>query len=402
MARWRRRASALAISTTLALAGTGLAPEVTQALPDTAAPQLGLNRLIRTSPFVGSTTTARDNEGSAYVASDNALWMVDDNGNSAYEIDRTTGTLRRRIDSTVFANAPQLNVGTSAGRPRTEDLEAAAYDASADVLYLFSGSTGATPTVFRFVRDGAQRFQVESWQPLASEYTAAGWRLADDRLYIANGSTIRTFNYEANTLGAGFSISGLSKILGLDFDDGTGDLVAVNASEELVRASMTTRTILPGWRLDLDEFGILDSRAVEVIGEQVFVSDGLDTRAATDPMNHAIFVLDVGPRRVTVHLSTAEQTRLAQLLGFFGSPNAETLLRTGVEVLAYINAVSPSPTPTPAVLGPPGTATTHTITWRVEELPNLDAVKARWVLNDEDAHRLGFNVLSYIAAVSGT
>ncbi len=402
MARGVQRVSAMAISATLVLGAIGFFPGNAQALPDASVPQLALNRLIRTSPFVGSSTSVRDNEGSAYVARDNALWMVEDNGSAAYEIDRTTGTLRRTIDATAFANARRLDVGDPAGMSRTKDLEAAAYDANADVLYAFSGSTSATPTVFRLTRDGSHRFQVESWQPLASEYTAAGWRLADGRLYIANDSTIRTLNYAANTVGVGFSISGLSKIRGLDFDDGTGDLVAVNASEELVRASMTTRMILPGWKLDLKGFGILDSRAVEVIGEQVFVSDGLDTRAATDPMNHAIFVLDVGPRRVTVHLSAAEQTRLTQLLEFYGFPNTETLLKTGVGVLAYINAIDPSPSPTPVVLDPPGTATTRTVTWRADELPSLDVVKARWVLNDEDAHRFGFNVLSYIAALSGS
>ena len=39
-----------------------------------------------------------------------------------------------------------------------------------------------------------------------------------------------------------------------------------------------------------------DTRGVEVIGEQVFVSDGYDFRSSSDPMNHAIFVYDVtGP-----------------------------------------------------------------------------------------------------------
>ena len=39
-----------------------------------------------------------------------------------------------------------------------------------------------------------------------------------------------------------------------------------------------------------------DTRGVEVIGEQVFVSDGYDFRSSGDPMSHAIFVFDVsGP-----------------------------------------------------------------------------------------------------------
>jgi PKD repeat protein len=45
-----------------------------------------------------------------------------------------------------------------------------------------------------------------------------------------------------------------------------------------------------------DRSGLRDTRAVEVIGEQLLVTDGDDGRSASDPMNHAVFVLDVtGP-----------------------------------------------------------------------------------------------------------
>jgi trimeric autotransporter adhesin len=79
----------------------------------------------------------------------------------------------------------------------------------------------------------------------------------------------------------------------------TGDLLAVNNKQCLYRASMTTRTLLTGWNgISLTSFGLLDTRAVEVIGEQVLVTDGADSavRPHTDPMSHAVFVLDVrGP-----------------------------------------------------------------------------------------------------------
>ena len=292
----RRRARAFLVAGMVAVAATVALGCVARALPNTSQPQLSLNRLIRTSPFVGTTVSVRDNEGTAYVASDNALWMADDNSNSIYEIDQTAGALRRQISVTAFVNAPRLGVGTPAGTTRNQDLEAIAYDANADVLYAFSGSTSSVPTAYRLARDASHRFQVESWQPLSSEHTGAGWRLADGRLYLANGSSLNTYDYATNTLGATFSISGLTKIFGIDFDDASGDLVAVNSSEQLIRASMSTHTILPGWKISLSGFGVADSRAVEIIGNQLFVSDGLDTRASTDPMNHAIFVLDVtGP-----------------------------------------------------------------------------------------------------------
>ncbi len=384
-----------------AILGTAIAPGLAAALPTTTQPGLALNRLIRTSPFTGSTVRVRDNEGSAYVASDDSLWMVDDNSNAAYEINRTTGALKRTISEPSFANAPRLGVGTHAGSSRDGDLEAVAYDANADVLYLFSGSTSATPTVFRLVRDASGVFQVESWQPLASEHTGAGWRLADRKLYVANGSTIQTFDYTTGALGPGFTISGLTHIFGLDFDDTTGDLLAVNNSEHLVRASMTTRTILPGWNVDLTPFGIADSRAVEVIGEQLFISDGLDTRASNDPMNHAIFVFDVGPRAVTVHWTTDESARIDQLVTYYSQGTREGLVQFGIQVLAFLNAVDPQPRPTPIVLPPPTGTVAQTVTYPASTLARLDTVKARWAENDEDAQRLGFSVLSFIAALNG-
>ena len=240
-----------------------------QALISTTQPQLTLNHLIPTSPF-RDVDQGADNEGSAYVASDDALWMASDNDDALFEVDRTTGALRRKLAQSDFINAPRFGVGGTAGQSRTEDLEALAYDANADIIYAFSGSTSATPTVFRLTRDGSHQFQVESWQPMPSEWTGAGWRSADGLTYVVNGSTIRTYDFATNTFGPSFSIPGLSKIFGIDFDDATGDLLAVNSSQRLYRASMTTRTLLPGWTgISLTGFGLLDTRAVEVIGEQV-------------------------------------------------------------------------------------------------------------------------------------
>jgi PKD repeat protein len=292
-----RRFIALALSaaTVFTMVGMGTA----QALISTTQPQLTLNHFIRTTPFQGSSTEVDDNEGSTYVAGDDALWMASDNDDALFEVDRTTGAFRRKVAQAAFINAPRFGGGSTAGQARTEDLEALAYDANADAIYAFSGSTSATPTVFRLTRDANHRFQVQSWQPLPSEWTGAGWRAADGRTYVANDATIRTYDFVTNTFGPSFSISGLTKIYGLDFDDVTGDLLAVNNKQCLYRASMTTRTLLTGWNgISLTSFGLLDTRAVEVIGEQVLVTDGADSavRPHTDPMSHAVFVLDVrGP-----------------------------------------------------------------------------------------------------------
>ena len=58
--------------------------------------------------------------------------------------------------------------------------------------------------------------------------------------------------------------------LGLDFDNATGDLLAVNTAERLWRAGMGTRRLRPGWNgIGLTGFGLADTRAVEVIGGSV-------------------------------------------------------------------------------------------------------------------------------------
>ena len=147
---------------------------IAQALPITSQPHLTLNRLIRTTPFQNSATSMRDNEGSAYVARDNALWLASDNDNALFEVNRTTGALRRRIPQRAFINARRFGGGPRAGEARTQDLEALAYNAEADVLYAFSGNKNATPTAFRLVRDGHDRLQVQAWQPLPSAWSGAG------------------------------------------------------------------------------------------------------------------------------------------------------------------------------------------------------------------------------------
>ena len=157
------------IVVTPAMVGDGVA----QALPSTSEPRLTLNRLIRTSPFQSSASSLRDNEGSTYVARDNALWLASDNDNALFEVNRTTGALRRRIAQAAFMDARHVG-GAAPVRRRTQDLEALAYNARADVLYAFSGSTTATPTAFRLIRDGNDRLQVQSWQPLPQESTGAG------------------------------------------------------------------------------------------------------------------------------------------------------------------------------------------------------------------------------------
>ena len=268
---------------------------LTQPSPALAA-QLRLDRRIRTTPFVGSSVSMRDGEGSAYVPGDNSLWLADDNGRSIYEVNPATGALKRMIGRAAFESAPKLGGGPVAGPDRARDFESVAYDQAADSLYVFSGpccSASVEPTAFRLTRASGV-LRVESYQPLAdgANFTAAAWSPSDRRLYVGFRGTLRTYDYQTNTSGPTFRVPDLRGILGLGFASG-GDLWVVTNAEQLRRVDWATRKLVAGWTFDLRPFEIRDSRAVEVIGGKPYVLDGYDGRPAGDPLRYAVSVFDV-------------------------------------------------------------------------------------------------------------
>jgi DNA-binding beta-propeller fold protein YncE len=259
------------------------------------AATLELDRMIQTSPFKGTSVSMGDNEGSAFVPSDNSLWLADDGEKRIYEVDPTTGVLKRTIARSVFNNAPRFGGGPAAGTERTNDFEAIAYDRANDVLYVFSGpccTSSMRATAFRLTRRSG-RFKVESYQPLPTDadYTAAAWSPTDGKIYVGKGRDIRSFNYASGTASASFRV-GVRGITGMDFASDGADLFVTLNSERLVRIDWSTRTPVSGWTFDLTPFGIRDSRAVAKIGDRFFVSDGYDSRPKGDPLRHAVFVLD--------------------------------------------------------------------------------------------------------------
>ena len=300
-ARGGRRSVVLALSVIV----IGTAPAFAN-LPDTSTPSLELDRTITTQPFVGSSTTMRDGEGSAYVAPDDSLWLTEDHENFLFETNPHTGALKRVINNAAFQNAPRFGGGPVAGPTRTDDFESMAYDEVNDWLFVFSGpccDASHLPTVFRLVRVGGV-FQVESYQPLAAtaNNTASAWSPADQKLYVGQGQQIRTYDYVTNTTGTAFTVTGLSGILGFSFssvtDTGGSDLFVVTNAERLRRVDWATKTLVPGWTFDLTPFDVLDSRAVELIDDQFYVLDGADARPA-GPLRFAVFVFDViGPQPV--------------------------------------------------------------------------------------------------------
>ena len=254
---------------------------------------ISLERTIRTTPFAGTTVSMRDHEGSAFVPSDNSLWLADDNRDAIVEVNPATGALKRRIPQADFNAAPRFGGGPQAGANRTEDFESLAYDVNSDTLYLFSGlccSSSILPTAFRLTRKNGT-LQVTDWQPLAStaDFTGAAWNPGDDRVYVGQGRRFRSFDYATVALGGAFKVEGVSGITGMDFSASGTDLFITNGNERLIRINWGTRTIVSGWNFDVTPFGMRDSRAVALVAGRYFVSDGADSRASGDPLKYAVF-----------------------------------------------------------------------------------------------------------------
>ena len=298
----------------LVIAGAPLATSTAaQALPNTNAPVLSLNRTIRTTPFVGTSSSTRDGEGSAFVPNDPAhpnsdgtdsLWLAEDNGRAVWEINPYTGALKSSIHDSTWQATKQYSSGTgtgsgaSAGSLRDPDIESMAYDKINDTLYVFSGkccTSSVLPTSYRLERGSDKTFHPEAWQalPSGSDYTASAWHPGDHKVYVGVGSAIRTYDFPTNASGSTFSVSGVSGIYGMSFSDDGSELYVAEKGVKIVRANWNTKTAIPGWTFTLTSFGMKDSRAIELINDQFYVYDGYDGRSTSDPLRYAVFVFDV-------------------------------------------------------------------------------------------------------------
>jgi hypothetical protein len=296
----RFRASSVVGCVLSAIAALFLTQGPAGAFPDTPHPRLRLNHVMTTSPFAGSSVSMIDNEGSAYIARDGSLWMSDDNGRALYEVDPVSGALKRTIGQALLTAVRQLGGSTTAGTYRVRDLESIAYDANNDILYAFSGkccTSSVLPTAFRLLRDSSGTFQLDSYQPLPStgDFTGAAWNPGDGKLYVGVGADLRTYDYVTNTMGATFQIQHLSRITGMSFSADGADLFVSHSLTKVSRVSWATMALVDGWSFDLSSYGVLDARAVEIIDDRLWVSDGYDFRGGGDPLSHATFVFDVTP-----------------------------------------------------------------------------------------------------------
>jgi hypothetical protein len=288
--RGRRARLSLCLVVTMALAY-----ELVTSGAVVAAPQGHLVRLIRTTPFANTTVSMKDAEGSAYVPRDHSLWLADDYGRRIYEVNPSTGALKRVIGQKKLASARRLGGRVKAGIDRTRDLESIAYDRARDALYVFSGpccSPSVKPTAFRLTRTRAGRLRVESFQPLprSANFTAAAWDPASHTIYVGQGKDLRAYRYPANAVGRVFNIPNLSGITGMGFSPNGANLFVTTSAEELRRVRWPTKRLVAGWVLELGPFGVGDARAVELIDWRYFVLDGYPARPDTDPRKYAVYV----------------------------------------------------------------------------------------------------------------
>lgn len=265
-----------------ALLACGTAP----ALEDLPNGYLSIVGELKTTPFAGSGVSLRDNEGSAIVPGDGALWLADDSRQWLVEIHLRSGALRRVIDGEALAATVELGGAATAGEERTGDLEALAYDPLNDQLFAFSGpccgSVGHIPTAFRLTRQGGQ-FVPESFVtlPVGSDFSGAAADPLTGELWVAAKKKLSLYDYASNTLGDTLSLDSVSGyIQGLGFTPDGRDLLMVTSAERLYRMDWQTKALRPEYRLSVPQ--VRDTRSVEIDGEDIVIGDGHDGAVGTD------------------------------------------------------------------------------------------------------------------------
>ena len=206
------------------------------AIPIYTHPDLELARTIVTNPFPGTTMKPSDAEGLAYVPSDNSIWLADDNGHRLFEIDATSGALKRTLTQSTLAAAPQYPSGPAAGTNTASDWEAMTYDPVHDILYTFAGkccSSGIRAAAFRFLRVNGV-FQVDTFQPFSSPLNDfSGVGEINGEIWGALGKVLYKYDFVTNTFSNSFTVPGVSgSIYGISDSPGGAEDVLVHRQLE--------------------------------------------------------------------------------------------------------------------------------------------------------------------------
>jgi Trypsin/Regulator of chromosome condensation (RCC1) repeat len=125
---------------------------------------------------------------------------------------------------------------------------------------------------------------------------------------------------------------------------------------------------------------------------QIFATDGTTV--------HGVRGVARAERHV-VGLSSTDAERLTDLGSWLELDEPGALLKLGVFVDAFILAISPPAPPQAVELPPPSTQRAISVFWVPEESVVLETVQDQRLLTTHDAHRWGFQVLSFIALLNG-
>ncbi len=271
-----------------------------------ATPWLTFVRNIQTRPFVGTSTSMGDNEGLAYIATNDTLWAVDDSPGRLYAVNRTSGALGQVISNAQFQGATRFGgTGEAAGPNRVKDMEAVAYDVANDHLYVFSGTcctAAELPTVFRLTRTNTSSpFTIESWQALNAPYNDnSGASFRNGELWVAMGKTIVKYDYVTNTTTTPFTLTGApSSIYSVGFNPSGSEMWVTGSGAKLIKYDWATKTPVTGFNFSMYSFGVNDVRAVEQIGTELYLSDGYDFYPAGDTNAFGIRVFSLVDTTVT-------------------------------------------------------------------------------------------------------
>ncbi len=278
------------------------------AIPTHAFPTLEFQSMITTQPIKNSTTTLFDAEGLAHDPIRKTIWVLDDSSHAAYEIDLATGTLRSTITRAQLAATLQYQPGGAPGGPaagltRPVDMEGLAYDGVHDQLFIFAGPCCPVlphdPTAFRLARPSpGEAFVPESYQPLnalaSNDFSGAAAR--DGVLWVAQAHSLFSYDYPTNTLTAAPATlpTNIGSVYGLDFNDDGSELWLTDTGDRLFRLAFPAMTVITSHSFAMRDFRVDDPRAVELIGDRLYVADGEDTVSVGSSRRFALHVFDIG------------------------------------------------------------------------------------------------------------
>jgi len=239
-------------------------------------------------------TTLKDLEALSYSASDNALWVADDDGKQIYNINlatQQTEEIVRGFDALV----PHSNI------------KAVAYDINSDTLYAFARNNR---TIFRLTKDNNGKFIIKDFKHLDSPVVAATF--INGELYVSCYGQIRTYDYESNTLSSHKLFSLPYTIEDMAYADDI--LWAVTENNHLHKIEFSSMHLLDSY--DLASYGLKDARGVEVIADKLYIGEGADQIG--NGLEHAIYILNTSLDNAEGTVSTKPADTTAPIITLNG------------------------------------------------------------------------------------